>query len=171
MSLKLHATRTLAAAAFAILAGFAAPAFAGLEHPQDAGAVDAVHLDMALVKKIAGVNHELKDVPESVQDEIEEARELQKDDRGVLRSPPVAILLPKLERYPEFNAALARQGLTGRQFLLGLYAIVNGGFAAAFSKPGVEPSAAEFAKWGVNPAHYRFCRDHAAEIKRLLPND
>lgn len=163
---------TIAAFACACaLACIAIPAWAGIENPADAAAVNAVHLDMGLVKKLLAVNEELKAVPKSVQDEMEDEREMQKDDQGILRAPPVSAVLPKLERHPEFRTALAKNGLGGREYLLAMYAVVNGGFAAAFAKPGAEPSAADFAKWGVNPAHYRFCRDHMAEIKKLMSSD
>lgn len=161
-----HAVASFACAC--ALACLSLPALAGIEHPADAAAVNAVHLDIALLKKVAAVTAELKSAPKSVQDQMDDESEMQKDDKGTLRAPPVSTLLPKLERHPEFRAALAKNGLDGRQYLLAAYALANGGFAAAFTKPGTEPAAADFAKWGVNPAHYRFCRDHMAEVKKLM---
>lgn len=165
---KTHSARNTVAVFLlaGLLAASVQPALAGIEHPADAAAVNAVQLDMALFDKLAAASRDLKELPGDARDELEAARGMEKDDAGVLRATKVSLLLQVLNRHPGFQAVLARHGLTGRQYFLGLYAITNGSFAVMLAGDG-EPAAADFAKWEINPAHYRFCKQHQAEISRL----
>lgn len=163
---------TVAAIACALaLACLSTTAIAGMENPEDTTAVNAVHLDMALVHKLAAASADLKNVPKATHDAMEDAREMRKDEHGILWPPPIDAVVQQLDRHPEFKAAVGRQGLSGRQYLLGMYALLNGYFAAARVKGGDQATPANLAKWDVNPDHYSFGTDHFAEIRQLIPND
>ena len=74
-------------------------------------------------------------------------------------------IVARIEREPEAKAALAKEGLTPRDFAKTLLALLQAAMIKGFSQGG----KVDLAKLppGVNPANIKFVDEHEAELKKL----
>lgn len=126
---------------------------------RDAAAVNAVKLDMALVARVANVG---KQTQAALERTCLLARGSAADKAGGLEACGDA-----LGKTPSIRQALAANGLSGRQFVLGYSALL----AAVIGGRGVMENATEgwnaVRELGINPEHVRFYLAHRTEIDRL----
>ena len=74
-------------------------------------------------------------------------------------------IVARIEREPEAKAALAKEGLTPRDFAKTLLTLLQAAMIQGFSQGG----KVDLAKLppGVNPANIKFVEEHEAELKKL----
>lgn len=137
----------------------ATPALAGVENPRDSAAVNAVRLDMPLVKRLVAVA--------KVQATLDDPPPL------FLRTKPGKVqktlpeLLTELHGSPELEAAAKAQGFTPREYLVVAMAWANAWFGYHLKESGDDSAA----KMGVPEAQLRFVEQHLAELKALQNDD
>lgn len=74
-------------------------------------------------------------------------------------------IVARIEREPEAKAALAREGLTPRDFARTLLSLLQAAMIKGFSQGG-QVNMAKLPP-GVNPANIKFVDEHEAELKKL----
>lgn len=126
---------------------------------RDAAAVNAVKLDMTLVTRVANVS---KQTHATLEKTCLLGRGSDTDKAGGLE-----VCGDALGKLPSLRQALAANGLSGRQFVLGYSALL----AAVMGGRGVMENATEgwngVRELGINPEHVRFYLAHHVEIDRL----
>lgn len=149
----------IAAIAFALalsVPGIAFSAHAAGNDAQDArdqAAVAAVKLDMDSASRVAAVG---------------------RDAQGALRKSclfhgdgtdkSLDACTTEVSTQPQIAAALAKHGLSARQFTLVMSALMQGDLGA---QSGAEASGM-LAGMGINPAHVQFVKAHRAELDKLF---
>jgi hypothetical protein len=95
---------------------------------------------------------------EALDEEID--REVGMNARGSIDE-----IVARIEREPEARAALAKEGLTPRDFARTLLSLLQAAMIKGFS-PGRKVDLAKLPP-GVNPANIKFVDEHEAELKKL----
>lgn len=136
------------------------PTIAGEQNPQATAAVRAVNLDADLLNRVSAAALEAtaalrdKDSVMSLTDDQDQPR-------------TVEALVAEVDASPETQAALARQRLSSRQFVLTTLALINGYSAAV----GMGATHTFDEHIGATLEQARFCQQHMAQIKTMLGAD
>lgn len=141
-----------------VLASIAGAAMAADNDAQDArdiAAVAAVKLDMDLARRVAAVSSEARKA-------IDASCLLQGESQSL------DSCIATVSREPTIAAALARHGLSARQYTLSLSALMSGDLGAQTVASEGKAGWDQLAALGVNPEHVRFVQAHRDELDGLF---
>lgn len=102
---------------------------------------------------------------EKLQAQVEALDEEVEREVGMNANGSIDEIVARIEREPEAKAALAKEGLTARDFAKTMLTLLQAAMIKGFSQGG----KVDLAKLppGVNPANIKFVDEHEAELKKL----
>ena len=158
----LNCLRTIAF--IVVAAAGAAPLMAqDVQHDADMKAIESFRLTMPVMNRMAQVQENIFATVKA-HPELAKKYANQKDDDDEDDAKTIDQMAKKLDRVPEFKAALIKAGFTPRDYMIASMAM----FQAAMTSAVLDMPGADRSKVSANTlANVAFLKAHAAEMQRM----
>lgn len=153
----------LTAIAFTVAAAGAPLAAQDVQSDADMKAIESFHLTMPVMNKMAQVQENMFATVKA-HPELAKKYANQKDDDDDEDAKSIDDMAKKLDRVPEFKAAVIKAGFTPREYMIASMAT----FQAAMTSAVLDMPGADKSRVSANAkANAAFLKAHAAEMQRM----
>ena len=153
----------LTAIAIAVVAAAAPLAAQDVQRDADVKAIESFHLTMPVMNKMAQVQENMFATVKA-HPELAKKYANQQDDDDAEDAKTIDQMAKKLDRVPEFKAAVIKAGFTPREYMIATMAT----FQAAMTSAVLDMPGADKSKVSANVmANAAFLKAHAAEMQRM----